>query len=98
MASIETITDKISDHVESLVKTVEAQTRKDFADELIGFTKRSGNSHTRGIEDLRTMVVGAHEDDQPYVPGLPRDWEPTKDFLDGLRFAAAILRDKNYDL
>lgn len=86
--------DDLAELAEKIKETAETQIRKDLADELIAFTKgRSQGSEASTLRDYATGEDGS----TPYVPGLPEDWKPTKDFMDGLRFAASLLRDKDYE-
>jgi hypothetical protein len=80
--------------LEELSDAAKREVRDDIAAELAELVK-----HSDQLAGFMKVVTEPRTKKQlpAYLPGTPAGWEPSNDFLDGIRFAIAALRDPNFD-
>lgn len=86
---------EIGELAERLTTTAQTQIRHEIADGLADLIK--GRDLARITDNLAAYLT-TEDGRKPYVPHVDVDtWQPTTDFLAGMRFAIAALRDKTFE-
>lgn len=96
----EDLADKIGELTEQLTKLAQSEIRRDIADTFLDFAKTDPERLRNYLrsEDV-TLHGGTVVQYRSYLPNVdPEAFELSPDFLLGIKFMCAALRDKNLEL